>query len=240
MRRRLRPVFAGGCAVALLTVASGVASAEIVTTPPGSVSTATVSIAMDNDWQFLDSECLFIPILATFGRADDTSLLGETLVTKPGTSNEGTFLVLPGDPVSGDLLDEIFVCPADGTGEYRLDATIRAISPDSEQSVALDPLTFWVRPAVSEMTSVTARSTKGGVRIAGQVRAGEADATGFVRIRYRTPGADRWRTDSTVPVEDGQFNAVVERSLPPGTRYQATLTRCSWCSRVSVVVRDVQ
>lgn len=240
MRWSWRGAIAGSCALVLMAVGSSAIRAEIVATPPGSVSTATVSITMDNDWQFVDAECLFIPILATFGRADQTSLIGETLVSATGTANEGTFLVLPGDPVAGELLDEVFVCPADGTGEYRLDTTIRAISPDSEQSFALDPITFWVRPAVSQMTSVTARSTKGGVRLSGQVLAGEANATGFVRIRYRAPGSKRWRTDSVVPVEEGAFNAVVERSLPPRTRFQATLTGCSWCSRVSVVVRDVQ
>jgi len=240
---------AGACVVAIGAGPLGQAQTvettprEIIKTPAGEVVTAKVSVTMDNDWQFVDAECLFIPILATFGRADETSILGETVVSKPeigGTANEGTFLVLPGDSVSGQLLDEIFVCPADGTGEYRLDTTIRAISPDSEQSFTLDPLTFWVRPASSQMTSVSARSTKGGTRITGQVRAGEVAATGVVEIRLRAPGTRRWRPSVSVPVDDGTFVALIDRSLPPGTRVKATLTGCSWCSRVSVVVRDVQ
>lgn len=243
MKSVMSRVLGVGCVSALVLTGTSAGHAQVVETPPEAVSSATVSVAMDNDWQFADAECLFIPILATFGRADDTSLLGETLITKAdseGTANEGTFLVLPGDPVSGQLLDEVFVCPADGTGEYRLTTVIRAIEPDAEQAFSLDPLTFWVRPATSKMTSLVARSTKGGVRITGDVSAGDSVATGVVRIRYRTPTADRWRTITSVPVEEGSFTALVEQSLPPKTRFQATLTGCSWCSRVSAVVRDVQ
>jgi len=122
---------------------------------------------MDNDWQFIDGECLLIPVLATYGRSDNTSIIGELTVTKPSdpaVSNDGTFLVLPGDPVSGQLVDEIFVCPADGTGEYRLSSVIQAIEPATEQSFPLDQLTFWVRPATSQMSEVSAISTKGGIR----------------------------------------------------------------------------
>lgn len=212
------------------------AHADVVATPPGQVSTVTASIAMDNDWQFVDAECLFIPILATFGRADNTSVLGETTVTKAGsdaTSNEGTFLVLPGDPVAGELLDEIFVCPADGTGEYRLDTTIRAINPDSEESFALAPLTFWVRPATTTIADFTARVTKGGVRVSGDTRAGDGVATGIVDIRYRLPGTSRWQPATSVPLQEGSFSALVEADLPPRTRYRATVTECSWCSRAS-------
>lgn len=219
-----------------VAVAPNPARAELVATPPGEVTTATVSIAMDNDWQFADAECLFIPILATFGRADDTSILGETSVTKTGSGqvpNEGTFLVLPGDPVSGQLLDEIFVCPADGTGEYRLDTTIRAIGPDSEESFALTPLAFWVRPAITTIEDFAVRATKGGVRITGDTTAGDGVATGIVEIRYRLPGSTGWRLATSVPMTGGSFVALVDKQLPPGTRFKATVTKCSWCSRAS-------
>lgn len=223
-----------------LAGATGAARAEVVQTPAGAVSSAQVSIAIDNDWQFTDSQCLLIPLLVTFGRADDTSILGELTVTKPslpGLANEGTFLVLPGDPVSGQLLDEVFVCPADGTGEYRLSTIIRAIEPTVEQSFDLDPLTFWVRPAVSQMTAVTARSIKGGTSVSGSVRAGDDMATGFVEVRYRVPGGTRWSSATVAPVEEGNFSVVVPRTLPADSRVKATLTRCSWCSRVSGIVR---
>lgn len=224
----------------LLGSGAGVARAEVVQTPPAAVSSAQVSIAFDNDWQFMDSECLFIPLLVTYGRADNTSILGELTVTKPAApdlANEGTFLVLPGDPVSGQLLDEVFVCPADGTGEYRLSTIIRAIEPTAEQSFDLDPLTFWVRPAVSTMKSVAARSIKGGTSVSGIVRAGDGSATGFVEVRYRVPGKQRWSSPTVAPVEKGSFSAVVPRTLPVDTRMQATLMGCSWCSRVSSIVR---
>ncbi|MEL0126380.1 MAG: hypothetical protein VW929_04240, partial [Actinomycetota bacterium] len=80
------------------------AYADIVQSPAGSTASVQVSVTLDNDWQFADAECLFIPLLVTYGRADDTSILGETTVTKVGSEsvrNEGTFLVLPGDAVSG-------------------------------------------------------------------------------------------------------------------------------------------
>lgn len=233
-RTALAATMSAGVLLAALVAAP--ASAEVVATPPGQVSTVTASIAMDNDWQFIDSECLFIPILAVFGRADDTSVLGETSVTKPAsgaTLNEGTFLVLPADPVAGELLDEIFVCPADGTGEYRLDTTIRAISPASEESFALTPLTFWVRPAVTTIEDFAVRATKGGVRITGDTRAGEGVATGSVEIRYRQPGTSRWRLATSVPLEDGSFAALVDRDVPLRTRFKATVVNCSWCSRAS-------
>lgn len=225
---------------AFMATATTVAHAEVVQTPPGAVSTVQASIAIDNDWQFMDSECLLIPLLVTYGRADDTSILGELTVTKPAApdlANEGTFLVLPGDPVSGQLLDEVFVCPADGTGEYRLSTIIRAIEPTAEQSFNLDPLIFWVRPAVSTMADVTARSIKGGTSVSGTVRAGESAATGFVEVRYRVPGKQRWSAPTIVPVEEGNFSTVVPRTLPANTRIKATLTGCSWCSRVSDIVR---
>lgn len=218
----------------------GTARAEVVQTPPGAVSSAQVSIALDNDWQFTDFECLLIPLLVTYGRADDTSILGELTVTKPsspGLANEGTFLVLPGDSVSGQLLDEVFVCPADGTGEYRLSTIIRAIEPTVEQSFDLDPLTFWVRPAVSRMTGVTARSIKGGTSVLGKVRAGDDSATGFVEVRHKVRESQRWSAPTVVQIEQGEFSTVVPRSLPVGSRIKATLTGCSWCSRVSSTVR---
>ena len=219
-------------------VLAGPAGAEIVESPPAAVATAQVSVAMDNDWQFADAECLFIPILATYGRSDDTSLIGETTVTKVGstdTANEGTFLVLPGDPVSGQVLDEIFVCPADGTGEFRLSTVVRVIEPSAEQSFELDPLTFWVRPADSRFTNLTARLTKGGVRVRGRVAAGESTATGVAEIRFSDGG--RWNAPQFASVEEGRFDAVLDRSVAPRTRIKVTLTRCSWCSRVSQVAR---
>jgi hypothetical protein len=239
-RRRLCAkalILSGALAAApgLLAVPAG---AEIVESPPAAVTTAQVSVAMDNDWQFSDAECLFIPILVTYGRADDTSVLGETTVTKVGstaTSNEGTFLVLPGDPVSGQVLDEIFVCPADGTGEFQLATVVRAIAPGAEQSFSLDPLTFWVRPAGSEFTRLTARHTKGGVRIRGRVAAGDSVATGVAEIRV-AKGAT-WGAPQIATVEDGQFDVVLDRSVAPRTRVKVTLTRCSWCSRASQVTR---
>ena len=226
--------------VAMAIATSAPVFAEVVSTPPGVGTSATVSVALDNDWQFVDSECLFIPILATFGRADDTSILGETTVTKVDsatTNNEGTFLVLPGDPVAGELLDEVFVCPADGTGRFQLDTTIRAIGPVTEESTALDPLTFWVRPATSTMSNVTARTVKGGTRIRGRAQAGNEAATGLVEVRTREPGRKRWSLDATVPIDDGGFATVLDRTLPVGTRVKTTLVRCSWCSRSSATLR---
>ena len=220
------------------------ASAEVVETPPGSVSSAQVSLAIDNDWQFIDGECLLIPILATYGRANDTSIIGELTVTKPtdpGVTNDGTFLVLPGDPVSGQVLDEIFVCPADGTGEYRVSTVIRAIEPSVEQSFELDPLTFWVRPATSRMSDLTVRAVKGSTRITGSVTAGESVASGIVEIRVesrnRQSGKSRLILTDRVPVEDGVFTSDIASVFPAGTRVKATLTGCSWCSRVSASTR---
>lgn len=216
------------------------AQAEVVETPPGMVSSAQVSIAIDNDWQFVEADCLLIPVLATYGRADDTSIIGELTVTKPGdptVTNDGTFLVLPGDPVSGQVLDEIFVCPADGTGEFRLSTLLRAVEPEGEQVFTLDPLTFWVRPAESRMTTLNAVGVKGGLRVSGAVRAGRGAATGIVEVRLRTPGASRWTIAGRLPVESGSFNGVIERSVPSGTRVRATLTECSWCSRASTATR---
>lgn len=226
----------GGMLVAIAPASHGV----IVETPPGSVSSVQLSLAMDNDWQFVDGECLIIPVLATYGRADDTSIIGELSVTKPSdsiVSNDATFLVLPGDLVSGQVLDEIFVCPADGTGEFQLSSVIRAIGPSSEQMFSLDPITFWVRPAISQMTQLSALAVKGGTRIVGVVRAGEAKATGAVEIRLLLPGRSRWVLAGRVPVEDGSFATNIRRSLPPGTRVQATLTQCSWCSRATSTTR---
>lgn len=222
--------------VGLGALASAPAMADPVTTPPGGVASAQVSIAMDNDWQFIDSECLFIPILVTYGRADDTSIVGETRVTKVDsvdTANDGTFLVLPGDPVSAQLLDEVFVCPADGTGQFTLNTTIRAIEPAIEDSFSLDALTFWVRPAASTVSGLRAMTVKGGTRVRGRVLAGEGEATGIMEIRYRLPGKKRWSKPEVAPIADGVFAYVTDRMLPRGTRVRATLTRCSWCSRAS-------
>lgn len=239
MKRRIVVALALGALVhGALSVAPSYA--QIVETPPGMVSSAQVSIAMDNDWQFLDGECLFIPLLATYGRADNTSIIGELTVSKPAdprVSNDATFLVLPGDPVSGQLLDEAFVCPADGTGEYRLSTVIRAIEPATEQSFDLDPLTFWVRPATSRFDEMVASQVKGGTRVSGLVRAGAGEATGIVEIRIKHPGSSRWTLADRAPIEDGSFSAVIQRTLPEHTRIRATLTRCSWCSRVSETTR---
>jgi hypothetical protein len=212
----------------------------VVQTPAGSVSSAQLSIAIDNDWQFLEGECLFIPLLATYGRADNTSIIGELTVSKPtdpSVSNDATFLVLPGDPVSGQLLDEVFVCPADGTGEYRLSTLIRAIEPIAEQSFSLDPLTFWVRPATSRFQELVASNVKGGTRVSGVVRAGTDEATGLVEIRVKRPGSSRWNLVERAPIEGGSFSTVIERTLPERTRVRATLTGCSWCSRVASTTR---
>ncbi len=214
----------------------GPSSAVIVETPPGEVASVKLSLAIDNDWQFQEGECLLIPILVSYGRADDTSIIGELTVTKatdPSVANEGTFLVLPGDPVSGQLLDEIFVCPADGTGEYRLNSVIRAIEPSQEQAFPLDALTFWVRPATSTMSDLNATAIKGGTRISGAVEAGRDFATGIVEIRYRSPGRSQWTVASRVPVEEGTFDVVLDRTLPARSIVKATLTGCSWCTRVS-------
>lgn len=243
--RRGRRVVGFGAALGLTigTIFGMVGSsavAEVVSTPPVDGSTASVSLAMDNDWQFVDSECLFIPVLATFGRADDTSVIGETSVSKVGSAadaNEGTFLVLPGDPVAGELLDEVFVCPANGTGEYRLDTTISAVSPQGEESFPLDSLTFWVRPAVSTLSDLAARVTKGGTRVSGVVLAGDSVATGSVQVRLKVPGAKRWDLALSVPLEEGGFDAVIDESVPVGTRVKVTSTGCSWCSRARAVVR---
>lgn len=234
--RPWRAVAAAGALAGCLVSASGTAQAEIISTPPGSTETAQVSLAMDNDWQFASSECLVIPVLATYGRADDTSILGELAVTKFGstdTLNEGTFLVLPGDPVGGQVIDTVFVCPADGTGQFTLNTTVRAIQPSSETALVLDPLTFWVRPAASRMSNLRAVAVKGGTDVRGRVRAGEGNATGIVVIRYKEPGATRWSVVDQVLVEDGRFSTRIDRVLPPRTRVKATLTSCSWCSRVS-------
>ena len=209
-RRHRTATAALACVAACVCALFGVpAHADIVQSPAGSTASVQVSVTLDNDWQFADAECLFIPLLVTYGRADDTSILGETTVTKVGSEsvrNEGTFLVLPGDAVSGQLLDEIFVCPADGTGEYRLSTVVRAIGPASEDSVELDPLTFWVRPASSRISRVTAVSA-------------------------------RWGAPYYASVTDGRFDQVVPQSIAPGTRVKVTLTRCSWCSRASRTAR---
>jgi len=242
----MKPVIGGVAALIAAALAVVPAQAEIVQTPPGSTTGVQISVAMDNDWQFADAECLFIPILATYGRADDTSILGETTVTKVGagqtdngeTDNEGTFLVLPGDPVSGQVLDEVFVCPADGTGEYHLDTIARAIAPNAEESVLLDPLTFWVRPAQSSFADVSATSIKGGVRVVGTVVAGEGAATGVIEVRYATPAKKRtWSAPLITAIDQGAFSLVIPKTLAAGTRIKATLTRCSWCSRTTQTAR---
>jgi hypothetical protein len=242
-RRHRTATAALACIAACVCALFGVpAHADIVQSPVGSTASVQVSVTLDNDWQFADAECLFIPLLVTYGRADDTSILGETTVTKVGSEsvrNEGTFLVLPGDAVSGQLLDEIFVCPADGTGEYRLSTVIRAIGPASEDSVELDPLTFWVRPASSQISRVTAVSVHEGTRVRGRATAGDSidktAATGVVEIRFAKNR--RWGAPYYATVTDGRFDQVVPQSIARGTRVKVTLTRCSWCSRASRTAR---
>ena len=162
-----------------------------------------------------------------------------TKVGSESVRNEGTFLVLPGDAVSGQLLDEIFVCPADGTGEYRLSTVVRAIGPASEDSVELDPLTFWVRPASSQISRVTAVSVHEGTRVRGRAMAGDLSdrsaATGVVEIRFAKNR--RWGAPYYASVTDGRFDQVVPQSIARGTRVKVTLTRCSWCSRASRAAR---
>lgn len=240
MRRRTSVVAVAGLVCAFVAWGIPAGHAEVVETPAGMVSSAQVSIAVDNDWQFFDGDCLLIPVLATYGRSDDTSIVGELTVSKPSdpaVANEGTFLVLPGDPVSGQVLDEIFVCPADGTGEYRLSTLIRAVEPRTEQVFELAPLTFWVRPATSSMTTLEATSIKGGTRVNGTVRAGDGLATGIAEIRVQRPGVSRWVLASRLPVEDGFFSGVIDTFIPTGGKVKATLTQCSWCSRVSKTIR---
>ena len=240
MRLRTSVVAVAGLAFGFAGWGMPAGHAEVVETPAGMVSSVQVSIALDNDWQFLDGECLLIPVLATYGRADDTSIVGELTVSKPSdpaVANEGTFLVLPGDPVSGQVLDEIFVCPADGTGEYRLSTLIRAVEPRAEQVFELAPLTFWVRPATSSMTALEAMSIKGGTRIAGTILAGDGLATGIVEIRVQRPGTSQWVLTSRLPVEEGAFAGVIDTFVPTGGKIKATLTQCSWCSRVSKTIR---
>ncbi len=113
-------------ACAALTLALGVTApavhAETISTPPVITPYAEFSIAMENDLEFQSSSCLYVPLEITFGRSDEAIMLGELTVTRPGTDvlNEGTFVILPADPVFGTRLDEVFVCPADGSGEFRL------------------------------------------------------------------------------------------------------------------------
>lgn len=238
--KSLRWTVAFGLAAAALAVSTGSVQAEIVASPPGTLPSAQVSVALDNDWQFDDSTCLIIPVLVTYGRADSASILGEFTVTKVGstdTANEGTFLVLPGDPVSGQLLDGIFVCPADGTGQYTLETTIRAIEPTMETSTTLDPVTFWVRPAESTFTRLRATSVKGGTVLAGRASAGSGAATGIVILRYREPGSSTWTIAEEALLEKGAFRVALTEALPPRTQIRATLTSCSWCSRVTATTR---
>lgn len=227
---------AAGASVVLM---HGPAFAALVETPPGSVSGAQVSVTMDNDWQFLDSNCFFIPVLATYGREDDAGIVGELTVTKPGfpaIANEATFLILPGDPTGGQVLDEVFICPEDGTGEYQLNTLVLVVEPEGEQSFTLDPLTFWVRPAISRMSALQIRSSKAGTQVSGIASAGEGFATGVVDIRTQRPGSSKWSRATRVDLDKGRFEVTLQ-PLARGSRVQATLSGCRWCSRTSATGR---
>ncbi len=218
----------------------GPAFAALVETPPGFVSGAQVSVAMDNDWQFLDSNCFFIPVLATYGREDDAGIVGELTVTKPGfpaIANEATFLILPGDPTGGQILDEVFICPEDGTGEYQLNTVVLVVEPEGEQAFTLDPLTFWVRPAISRMSALEIRAIKSGTRVSGSALAGQGFATGIVDIRTQHPGSGKWSRPTRVSLNNGRFDTILAQSLAPGSRVKATLTGCRWCTRTSATGR---
>ena len=65
----------------------------------------------------------------------------------------------------------------------------------------MDPLTFWVRPASSQISRVTAVSVREGTRVRGRAMAGDLSdrsaATGVVEIRFAKNR--RWGARTTHP-----------------------------------------
>lgn len=230
-----------GIASSLVVVlAAPLAHAETVSTPPVVTPYAEFSIAMENDWEFQSSSCLFIPIAVTYGRTDLAIMLGEVTVTRPGTSvlNEGTFLVLPADPVFGTRLDEVFVCPADGSGEFRLGGQV-VVSSGINQVIGVIPdLAFFVKRTPSAIKNLAAQANPTGVVVSGRAIANGFPATGIARIQVKFPGTKKWTTAINAPIDkQGRFSQLLARTVPKGSLIRTTLTDCSWCSRSSATTR---
>ncbi len=230
-----------GAAAALLVGATApAAQAEIIATPPVVTPFAEFSLQIENDWAFQSSACLFIPLAVTYGRADNAIMLGELTVTRPGTSvlNEGTFLILPADPVSGTRLDEVYVCPADGAGEYRLSGQVVVNSGVEEVIAQIPELTFFVARTPSVVKGLSARVNPTGVVVKGRASANGFPATGIARIQVKVPGSKTWTTSINAPIDkQGRFSQVLSRMVPRGSQVRATLTDCSWCGRSSATTR---
>lgn len=231
---------AGASAVLLVGLAVSPSHADVVSTPPVITQFAEFSIEMENDWEFQSSSCLFIPIAVTYGRADDAIMLGELTTTRPGTSvlNEGTFVILPGDPVSGTRLDEVYVCPADGAGEYRLGGQVVVTSGQAEVIAPVPEVAFFVARTPSVLRGLSARTNATGVVVKGRAVANGFPATGLARIQVKVPGSSTWTTSVNAPIDrQGRFSQVLARTVPPGSQIRATLTDCSWCTRTSATTR---
>lgn len=230
----------GATATLIVGITAPAAQAEVISTPPVITPFAEFSIEVENDWEFQSSSCLFIPIAVTYGRTDDAIMLGELTTTRPGTSvlNEGTFVILPGDPVSGTRLDEVYVCPADGAGEYRLGGQVVVTSGQAEVIAPVPELTFFVARTPSSLRGLSARTTTTGVVVKGRAVANGFPATGLARIQVKVPGSTTWTTSVNAPIDkQGLFSQVLARSVPHGSRIRATLTDCSWCGRATATTR---
>ena len=161
-------------------------------------------VTLDNDWQFADAECLFIPLLVTYGSADDTSILGDDSdqVCSESVRNEH---LRCRETLSRGSCWTRYSSACRGTGEYRLSTVVRAIGTAGEDSAELDPLTFWVRPASSQISRVTAVSVCEGTRVRGRALAGDLSdrsaATGVVEIRFAKNR--RWGACTTHPSSTG-------------------------------------
>jgi hypothetical protein len=235
-----RWVALGVSATVMLGISATAAQAESISTPPVITPYAEFSIAMENDLEFQSSSCLYVPVAITFGRSDEAIVLGELTVTRPGTDvlNEGTFLILPADPVFGTRLDEVYVCPADGSGEFKLAGQVVVTSGINEVVAAVPELTFYVKRTPSAIRSLRASTNATGVVVQGKAVANGFPATGIARIQVKVPGSKKWSTAISAPIDRrGAFSQVLARTVPHGSLIRATLTDCSWCGRSSASTR---
>ncbi len=129
-----------------------------------------------------------------------------TKVGSESVRNEGTFLVLPGDAVSGAVVGRDIRLPR---RRHRGVSTLDGCSRDragKRGQRRIGPLTFWVRPASSQISRVTAVSVHEGTRVRGRATAGDSmDKSAATGVEIRFAKNRRWGALYCATVTDGRL-----------------------------------
>ena len=230
--------------IVALTLAAGLAVGTLLSAPPASAGTSSVTmplgtVEMTIDGGAFTEECTDFPYeVVVRGPSREIQWSADIDAERDGGGSVSDFIT---DYGSGTFSDDIMICSGDGAGSWTATVTVKmwdtlGSTPVFTRTMTMD---FTISKATTTTTITRVNASSSRTKVKATVAEAPVAMFGDVTIKVKKPSTS-WKTGGSGTVaEDGTFSVTIEKAYPAGTKFKAVFEGTDEATRSTSAITTI-